>query len=42
MLSNDNVVDKVEIYEWYFPTFNADEEIKHVHPKKRMTLLKIF
>ena len=25
LLSTENVVDKVEIFDWYFPKFNADE-----------------
>lgn len=42
LLSTDNVVDKVEIFDWYFPKFNADEEIKNHNPKNRISLLKIF
>jgi hypothetical protein len=42
LLSTDNVVDKVEIFDCYFPKFNADEEIKNLNPKRRINLLKIF
>lgn len=44
MLTCDYGIDKVEIYDWYYPNYNADndDEAKMINSKKRLTLQMKF